>query len=383
MLLKKAAWAVGAFVVFAGVSLAQTGAISGHVTGEDGKPLKDALIKIVRTDIKGNYQVKTGKKGDYYYGGLWMGTYNITCEVDGKEVDRLKGVKLGMTDPGNPVSFNFDLQKVKQRRDELTKAAQSGQLTQEQQKQMSPEERAAFDKANKEHASAMAKNKALNDAFNAGMQALNAKQFDQAIDSFKKAGELDANQHVVWAHLAESCVGLADTKTGPDKDAALNSAFESFQKAIALAPTNAGYHNNYALALARTKKFPEAEAELQKAAEIDPPNAGKYYYNLGALLINSGQYDPAAEAFKKAIALTPNYAEAHYQYAVCLMAKMTVTPDGKPVAPPGTKEELSKYLELAPTGPSAEAAKALLATLDSTVQTEYKNPNAPTKKTKK
>lgn len=383
MMLNKAAWAVGAFVVFAGVSLAQTTAISGHVIGEDGAPLKDALIKIVRTDVKGNYKVKTGKKGDYYYGGLPTGLYNITCEVDGKDVDHVNGQRLGMVDASHPISIDFDLQKLKRRRDALNKAVQSGQVTQEQQKEMSASERAAFDKANKEHASAMAKNKALNDAFNAGMVALTAKQFDQAIDSFKKAGELDASQHVVWGHLAESYVGLADTKTGPDKDAALNSAFESFQKAITLTPTNAGYHNNYALALARTKKFPEAEAELEKAAELDPPDAGKYYYNLGALLINSGQYDPAAEAFKKAIALTPNYAESHYQYAVCLSAKMTVTPDGKTVAPPDMKEELTKYLELAPSGPNAEAAKAMLATLDATVQTDYKNPNATAKKPKK
>ena len=382
MMLNKGAWAVGALVVFAGVSLAQINAISGHVTGEDGKPLKDALIKIVRTDIKGNYQVKTGKKGDYYYGGLLPGVYNITCEVNGQEVDRVKGQKLGMGDLEHPVAIDFDLQKMKQRKEALAKAAASGQLTQEQQKQMSPEERAAFDKANKERAGAIAKNKALNDAFNAGMQALNAKQFDQAVDSFKKASDLDPSQNVVWARLAKSSVGLADTKTGPDRDAALNSALESYQKAIALAPTNSGYHNNYALALARAKKSPEAEAELQKAAELDPPNAGKYYYNLGALLTNSGQYDPAAEAFKKAIALTPNYAEAHYQYAMCLAAQMTVTPDGKTVAPPGMREELSKYLELMPTGPNAEAAKALLASLDSSVETDYKNPNAPAKKKK-
>jgi tetratricopeptide (TPR) repeat protein len=379
MSLNRAAWVVGALLVFAGASWAQTTAINGQVTGEDGTPLKDAVIKIVRTDIKGNYQVKTGKKGDYYYGGLPLGMYDISCVVNGQDVDHVKGVRTTL---GDPVPINFDLRKIKARRDELTKAARTGTMTEAQQKQMTPEERAAFEKANKERTTQMAKNKALNDAFNGGMQALQAKQYDQAIDSFKKASELDPNQHVVWARLAESNVDMAREKTGPDRDAALNSAFENFQKAIALEPTNAGYHNNYALALAQAKKFPEAEAELQKAAELDPPDAGKYYYNLGALLINSGQYDPASEAFKKAIAATPNYAEAHYQYAMCLSAKMAVGPDGKMVAPPGMKDELTKYLELAPSGPNADAAKAMLATLESSVQTEYKNPNALPKKKK-
>ena len=43
------------------------------------------------------------------------------------------------------------------------------------------------------------------------------------------------------------------------------------------------------------------QAELKKAADLDPANGGKYYYNLGAILVNSGQNDAAGEAFKKAI----------------------------------------------------------------------------------
>jgi tetratricopeptide (TPR) repeat protein len=377
MILRNAAWAFGTLVLFAGVSLAQTTAINGEVRGEDGKPLKDALIKIERKDIKGNYKVKTGKKGDYYYGGLPLGTYDLTCEVNGQEADKALGVRTTL---GDPKTVNFDLQQIKARRDAMAKSAETGQFTKEQEKQMSPEERAALEKATKERQATMAKNKALNDAFNAGMTALSAKQFDQAVESFKKAGELDATQHVVWAHLAESYVGLAGTKTGAEQEAALNSCFESFQKAISMRPADAGYHNNYALALARGKRFPEAQAELQKAAELEPAQAGKYFYNLGALLVNAGQYDPAAQAFKKAIDATPNYAEAHYQFAVCLSSKMSTTADGKPIAPAGMKEELSKYLELAPTGPNAEAAKQMLAALDTSVQTNYQNPNAPAKK---
>ena len=94
--------------------------------------------------------------------------------------------------------------------------------------------------------------------------------------------------------------------------------------------------------------IPEAQAELTKAAELDPTNAGKYYYNLGAVLVNANQTDAAAEAFKKAIQLDANYADAHYQYAITQMAKATVAADGKITPPAGTVEELQKYLELKP-----------------------------------
>ncbi len=42
---------------------------------------------------------------------------------------------------------------------------------------------------------------------------------------------------------------------------------EAYAKAIELKPDNAGFHNNYALTLARSKKYDEAQAELTKAAD--------------------------------------------------------------------------------------------------------------------
>jgi hypothetical protein len=43
----------------------------------------------------------------------------------------------------------------------------------------------------------------------------------------------------------------------------------------------------------------------------------------------------------------------------------------KMIAPPGTAEAFQKYLELAPTGPHAEEAKAMLASVGATVETSY------------
>ena len=60
------------------------------------------------------------------------------------------------------------------------------------------------------------------------------------------------------------------------------------------------------------------------------------------------------------------------------MAKVTTGPDGArwyPVA--GTIEAFQTYLQLKPDGSYAESAKEMLATLGSTVDSSYKNPNAP------
>ena len=78
-------------------SFAQTSSLEGDVKGEDGQPLKGALVKIERKDIKGNYKVKTDKKGHYFHAGLPLGTYKLTVEVDGKDRDSVDNVR---THPG-------------------------------------------------------------------------------------------------------------------------------------------------------------------------------------------------------------------------------------------------------------------------------------------
>ena len=368
-------------ILLAGGALAQTTSLEGDVKGEDGKPLAGAWIKLERTDIKGNYKVKSDKKGHWFHAGLPIGTYDISLEVDGTVKDTVKKVRSRM---GDPLPINFDLQKManaqKARQEMVAKAAEGGApLTKEQSREMSKEEKEAIEKMAKERAAVMAKNKELNDAFNEGMENLKNKQFDASAKAFEKAAIQDPKQFVVWANMAEAYTGLAGTLQGAEKDAAAQKSFDAFGKAIEINPTDAGTHNNYALALARGGKFAEAEAELDKSAVIDPAGAGKYYFNLGAVLTNNGKLEPASSAFKKATEKDPNYAEAHYQYGVSLASKVTMTPDGKMVPPDGMREAFETYLKLAPTGPNAAGAKGMLDGMQAGIQTKYVNPDAPKK----
>jgi tetratricopeptide (TPR) repeat protein len=376
--LKTAALSAAALLFFASAALAQVSSIEGDVKADDGTPLRGALVKIERKDIKGHYQVKTDKKGHYFHTGLPLGLYKVVLEVDGKDVDSVDNVRTSL---GDPTVTNFDLRESKQRSQSLAKAAETGTLTKEQERGMSAEQKAALEKAGKEREQALSKNKALNDAFNQGMAAMQAKQFDAAVAAFNKANEMDPKQTAIWAQLADANMQLSATKTGADQQAALDKGMEAYTKAIELKPDDAAFHNNYALALVKAKKIPEAQAELTKAAQLDPTNAGRYYYNLGAVLVNSGQNDAAGEAFKKAIDLDPNYADAQYQYGMFLLGKAQVTPDGKVIPAEGTREALQKYLDLKPTGPFAESAKGALASIEGTVATNYQNPDA--KKAKK
>lgn len=397
MKLRSLAMTVAGLVICAASAFAQITTMEGTVTGPDGKPAVGALVKLHRTDIKWDATLKTDKKGHYIHTGVPLGTFDISVSVDGKEVDKLGGVKSQM---GDHPPTDFDLRKsmaANSGKQEMVKQAmETGQVSDDLKKQLTPEQKAALDKSMKENKEKMQKNKALNDAFNEGLTALQAaptqptpdakaQQYQTAVAALEKASGLDATQPAVWSNLGDAYIGLAGTKTGPEFDEAAGKGIAAYSKAIELKPDDAATHNNYGLALAKAKKYPEAEAELKKAAELEPATAFQRFYNLGALMSNIGQSEPASKAFKAAIDSAPDNpknAESYYQYGLSLAAQATVDKDGKFVAPPGTLDAFNKYLALTPAGPNAQACKDMITQLGGSIQTDFKNPAAQQKKKK-
>jgi hypothetical protein len=128
----------------------------------------------------------------------------------------------------------------------------------------------------------------------------------------------------------------------------------------------------------------EAMNDYKQAAQINPANAGSYYFNLGAILTNTATdangKKAAAEAFDKAIQADPAKADAYYWKGSNLIALSTSDSSGKLSAPDGTAEAFQKYLELQPSGPHAEEAKQMLAALNQTVESSYGSKKGTPKK---
>ncbi len=359
--------------ISAGAAFGQTGSIRGTVVDEAGQPVQNAVIQIVRQDIRGTYQTKTNGKGEYFHAGLPSGRttrYSVTLEIAGRQRDTVENISVPL---GDAVPVNFDLALLRKQQE----ANAAGALTEDQTRGMTEEQKRQVEEAMKERAAQLAKNRALSDAFNLGMEAMKAQQFQTAVEAFAKAAEIDPAQHAVWGQLAEAKAALAQQKPGPEQEALLTGSIEAFQKAIDLKPEDAAYRNNFALALVRAKRVSDAQAELEKAAQLDGVNAGKYYYNLGAVLMNAGQLDAAGDAFMKAISSTPNYAPAWFQYGLYLLGKASLAPDGTIQSADGTKNAFDTYLKLDPGGANAEQARLILASLGQTVATSYTNPDAP------
>jgi tetratricopeptide (TPR) repeat protein len=370
----------GAVLLCASALLAQVTTLEGNVKDENGQPLKGAVIKLERTDIKGHYQVKSDKKGHWFYTGLPLGTYNISCEVGGQVVDQVSGVKSKY---GDSTVVDFDAGRMKKQQAAAQQAAETGQLTDDQARGMSKEQKAEYEKKLKERSEAMKKNKALNDEFNAGKAAMEAKDYATAEQHFLKAGELDPSQIAVWSSLGDTEYALAKTQPATQNKATYDKAAEAYKKALALKPDDAALYNQLGNVYGAAGKVPEATEALTKAAQLDPAMAAKAYYNLGANLVNTGKTDQAADFFKKAIDADPNYADAHYQYGIALMAKAQVDASGKITPPEGTAEQFQKYLELKPDGPFAQSSKDMLTQLGAKVNTVYKAPGADKGKKKK
>jgi tetratricopeptide (TPR) repeat protein len=356
-------------------AMAQIGSVEGYVNGPDGKPVQGAVVGFDKIDNKAHTETKTDKKGYFALYALMNGDYNVTVTVDGQLRDRrnmfhVSPGRQSQTIGNNANGLVFNLKSPEAAAAEMKKEAA----------QDAGKESDASKKAREE---ALAKAKALNDNYATGKAALEAKQYDTAVESLAKAAELDPKQGAVWSALADAYMGVARGKKGAEANDTYQKAFDAFNKAIEIAPTNAGNYNNFALALAANNKLDDAKSKLAKAIELDPAGAGKYHYNMGAFLMNVSQSDAAVEEFKKSIAADANYAESYFYLGSMLAGKSTMDAAGKMIPPDGTVDALQKYLSLKPDGPNAPAAKDLIAALGSKIDVNYKDPNAPAKGNKK
>ncbi len=366
---------------------AQFGQMTGVVKGEDGKPLANSIIAIDREDIKGHYEVKTDKNGKFFHAGLPLGKFKVSVMRDGKSFFSIGGIQTRLSEPAN---VDIDLQQEKMRTEAQ---AQGMQIPKEGQgaaaNKLTPEQMAAIEKVAKEREEQIKKRQELTGKFDGAMAAMKAKDYDTAIPQFQAAAEVDPTQHVVFAQLGEAYSGKATmSKSSAEKKEFYDKSVDAYQKALTLKPDDPSYHNNYALALANDGKLEEAQAELNKAAQLDAPNAGRYYFNLGAVLVNTNHIKEAAEAFKKSTEVPAgpgwtdqNLADSNYQYGLALTGMAALDPKTGKVQPvPGTLEALQKCIDLAPTGPNAAAAKSLIDTMGGTVTTSVGAGKTPAKK---
>jgi tetratricopeptide (TPR) repeat protein len=339
---------------FAVSAFAQTGGVTGKCTGEDGQPLAGYTIQLERQEMKWSSHVKTNKKGEYTYIGLQTGTYKLTLfNPAGGQVFNITQ-HVGM---GDPTAVNFDMAKEK--------------ATAYKQQMANPETAKKIDEQQKEQKQFTGLKATFDQAtllYTQQRYAEAAAMYEQALPMAK-----DKNLIIVLGQLGQAYGKTASQEQ--NRDARVQDqqkAIDYFQKAIQLAPNDAALHGNLGSAYADMGKVAEAQAELQKAADLNPAGASGYYYNLGVVMVNQGKMDDAAVSLKKATDLDPTNANAFYWYGMALLGKAGTKPDGTIDVVPGTLEAFQNYLKLQPNGQWAQAAQDSINSLKAAVPTEYK-----------
>jgi tetratricopeptide (TPR) repeat protein len=327
--------------------------VKGYVKGEDGKPIPGVKVLFYSAETGRKYPIPTDKSGNYFSISVASGKYKVSLlDADNKPLYPEFFVMAQISIQNQENITNIDMQKAR---------AQAGStLTDEQRKKIESQKQENV------------KIKGLNDRIQLAKTQQDDGKFEEAVKTMEEAAQLDATRDLVWFKLGDAY--LAAAKHNPDRAAAkeeFQKAVDAYKKAIAIKPTIGAYYNNMGEAYAKLGQADGVINAYTQAALNDPTAAGMYYFNLGAFLTNTGKADEANTAFDKAIAADPTKADAYYQKSLNLMSKGTLDAKGETHYPPEVATGLQKYLELAPTGPYADGAKALLASMGEKVQTTY------------
>lgn len=307
---------IGALVLALGAlaapALAQTGMLKGKVVDAQNAPLRDAAITIVALETNRKIETKTDAKGEWRQIGLAPGTYSVTARKG--KLTQTFDVKLGM----ETKDVNFSL--------EPGSSGAGGKV--------SPE-------AAKEEEARIAGIKA---AFAEGAELTNAGKFDEALVKFE----------TVLTDVPQCAECYTNIGAIHSRKQDWPKAEEAYKKAIEINPELVEAYNGLANVYNAQKKFNEAQAMSAEATKragaggASPGNADALY-NAGVIAWNANDFPKAQELFAAAVKANDKHAEAHF------MLGQAYLNTGKL---PEAAKEFEAYMNIAPTGPNADKAKA-------------------------
>jgi tetratricopeptide (TPR) repeat protein len=148
---------------------------------------------------------------------------------------------------------------------------------------------------------------------NLALAYLGLREEEQAAGAWKKALDLDP-ENIGYRHQMNNVQGNGYLFKGD-----FQNAVKHYKEALALAPDNAVYHANLALAYQGLKDWASANDAWKKALELEPENAD-YRHQLnnaqGNDYLFKGDYQNAVKHYEEGIALAPGNAVYHGNLAL-------------------------------------------------------------------
>jgi len=194
-------------------------------------------------------------------------------------------------------------------------------------------------------------------------QAMQARDWLHAITAAQQlAAEKATSQNLIMLGNAQLYSGSADAALATYDQALAAAEKEKPAEGQPMTEWKNGLSQIYigkGNALLKLKRNAEAVEAYNRSAGL-ASNAGLAYFNVCAVLYNIGNTQDSAAACRKCVQADPSRANAWFILGSDLFADLPVTAQGKVQASAETREALEKYLALAPDGPHAADAKAML-----------------------
>ena len=331
----------------------QTGKVHGHVNDPLTVPIPDVQVKLSKMGRRSTPSPPTPTAT--IRATTWPpATIDfILYNKKNQTVDAFNNVKVTA---GQTMQQDFD----------LSRAAYIAKMTPEQKKQL--------EEARKQNAGIQAENakiKNLNTDLKQARADNQAKNYTEAEQLMTRDTTAKPDASVLWVELGKAQAGQKK----------MDAAETSFKKAVDIETASkkpnvdiaAAAQNSLGELFADQGKVADSQAAYEAAVKADPKNAAMYYGNEAIMMDRAGNVDATVAAADKAIAADPNKPIPYYLKGKALINKATVDPKTqKIVAPDGTAEAYQKYLDLAPNGPFANDAKAILAQLGAKQKTTFK-----------
>ena len=259
------AFAAATVLAFAVVAAAQTGTVRGTVSDAQGKRVEGAKVTIIQKGAKtGARELTTNKKGEFIQLGVFPGTYLVSAQKDEMKAPPIEA-PIGLGDnPGIDIrlSSSGPSAEEKARVETLQKAFDDG---------------VAASKAHNYDESIAKFNEALVVApncqdcyYNIGFAHAQKKEWEESETALKKAVEMKPDYAEAWSLLA----GVYNQEKKADL------ALEASQKAAAAAGGsggaaataggNAADLYNQGVILWNAQKFAEAKVKFEAATKADP-----------------------------------------------------------------------------------------------------------------
>lgn len=403
--------AIAVLVLSAVATSAQTGQLRGHVLLKqaDGTTIKaaGAQIDVYRTDLPGSYPTKADKSGNFVYAGLpYVGTYIIAASMPNAAPVYQGNVKAGrdidyelVLSPGDGRKLTLDeINKLKAKGGADTPASSGTESAADKAKREEAlKKNAEIEAANKK---AESTNQVVGDSFKAGNDALNAKNYSEAVKQYDIGLAADPEQAALLTNKAAALKGLGVEKYNAaiqSKDEAaraagieaakadFKNAAESGDKAADLIkkepaatdPTDQKRHdaNKYAALAVRAEAYrlyvskgdpSKADAGIVAfqdyiAVETDPVKKSKAQLDLAQMLLDAGAGDKAFAEYQKILAEKPDDPDAN------LGAGLALYSTGDKAKYQEAANYFQRFVDKAPdTNKFKNDAKEILANLKNT-----------------